>query len=175
MAWNVAVSERIQGGGRVTDSVTGIAQVAAYGGLVLPDLTLTLENGTGTGKANLYYLAKRTLAATTYDLLDLAGGLTAFNGATLTFTKIKRILVAPYTPDGTVKVRVGPQGQANPWVGPWTGGVGATVYKDVFFREEFQHPYLGWDVTAGTGDIFPVYNPGASSIDYAIWIIGEGS
>lgn len=172
MALTLSVGERPAGGGILSDSTLLVQQAASYGAGVLPELSLALENGTGANQANIWYLAKRTLAATTYDLLDLAGGLTAFNGSTITFTKIKRVLVAIDSPDGTKRVRVGPQDQSNPWPGPW-GGTGPTVYADVLWKFDVVNPFAaGWAVTAGTGDVFPVYNPGGSSVDYIIWLLG---
>lgn len=158
--------------GKLADA-TELSQVTAqYGQGVLPSLDVSLTSGTGSGKANDWHLGQRTLAATTFDLIDLAGGLTNYRGTALTFTKIKRILVALTSPDGTAKLRVGPQNQSNPWAGPW-GGSGATVYQDVLHSLDLWHPYAGWTVTAGSADIFPVYNPGGSSVTYSLWVIGE--
>ena len=114
----------------------------------------------------------RTLAATTFDLIDLAGGLTDYKGATITFAKVKWIYVALSTQDGTNALRIGPQNQANAWQGPW-GGTGATVYRTTYTDWEFYRPVTGTTVTAGTGDIFPVYNPGAGSVDYLLWVLGN--
>lgn len=172
MSLALYVSETVGGGGRLYDTTTLSQIVATFGSGVLPSIDLSFQNGTGSGYANQWYLARRTLAATTYDLLDLAGGLTQYDGSTITFTKIKRVLIALVSPDGTAKLRIGPQGQSNPFTGPW-GGTGATVYREVIHKDDMTHPYAGWTVTAGTGDILPIYNPTGSSIVYAIWIIGE--
>lgn len=171
MADTIRVNERIIGGGIIRDTTTGKSQTANYGQGALPSRTLAFTNGTADQQVNLWYLAQRTLAATTTDSLDLAGGLTGYGGATLTFTKIKRVYVSIVSPDGTKSLRVGPQGVANAAQLGW-GGTGATVYNTVITDLDLVHSYAGWSVTAGTGDILPIYNPGASAVTYAIFILG---
>jgi len=169
----IRVDERVIGGGSIIDTSTLKRLSAMPGQGLLPSLRLQFTNGTGSGAVNKFHLSRRTLATVTYDLIDLAGGLTDLDGAAITFTAIKRILVVMTAPDGTASLRIGPQNQSNPWAGPW-GGTGATVYETIVWRKELLHPYAGWTVTAGTGDIFPIYNPGASSVTYCLWIMGLG-
>lgn len=164
---------RVIGGGLFRDTVTGTTQPAAFGGAgLIPDPNWTLTTGTGANAVNLWYHARRTLAATTYDDLDLAGGLTGPTGAALTFTAVKYVRLDVVSADGSKKLRVGPQGRSN--AGQlWWGGTGATVYQDVYYTFEQRLPTAGgWAVTAGTGDIFPVYNPTGSSITYSLWVMG---
>lgn len=157
----------------ISDGTTGASLNKAFGQVSVPALDILLDFGTGSAQANKLYVAKRTLAATTYDLMDLAGSLADGLGNTITFTYVKLALLAVVSPTGLIKVRAGPQGQANPWIGPWTGGVGATVYKDVPRWDLVAYePVTGYAVTAGTGDIFPIYNPGAASLDY--WVVLAG-
>lgn len=157
----------------ISDGTSGATLNKAFGQVSVPALDIALTFGSGANQANKLYIAKRTLAATTYDLLDLAGALNDGLNNTITFTFVKLALIAVVSPTGLIKVRVGPQGQANPWPGPWTGGVGATVYKDVPRWDLLAYePSTGYAVTAGTGDILPVYNPGAAALDY--WIILAG-
>lgn len=151
---------------------TGLGLLQRQFGVGLPSLAIELAYGSGSGQANKAVLQKRTLTATTYDLLDLAGGLTDGVGNTVTFTSIKLALVAIVAPDGSKKVRTGPQNQSNPFVS-YCGGSSAVTYKlvthwDVVIWE----PVAGYAVTAGSADIFPIYNPGASSLDYYILLAG---
>lgn len=171
MASALRVNEKVLGGGVIQDTTSLQSQAAAYGRGVLPARGVTFTHGTGNSQANLWYLAQRTLAATTFDLIDLAGSLTGYNGATLTFTKLKRAYISIVSPDGTKSLRVGPQNQSNAAALGW-GGTGATVYHTTLTDFELIHPYGGWTITAGTGDIFPVYNPGAGDVTYAIWFLG---
>lgn len=157
----------------IRDTTAGTSQRINFGSGVVPTLNISLTYGTGTNQANKLYCAKRTLAATTYDLLDLAGGLTDGLGNVLTFTKIKLALVAIVTPVvATKSLRVGPQNQSNPFLGGW-GGTAATDYKTVTNWDIVNYePTTGYTVTAGTGDIFPIYNPSAISVDY--WLLLAG-
>lgn len=173
MATTLRFGEVVRGGGRIEDAATGQNQQAIFGRGALPSLDQTFTYGTGSGAVNMWYLARRTLATVTFDLLDLAGGLTDFKGAAITFTKIKRVLLVIIDPDGTKTLRIGPQNQSNPFIGPWSGGSGATVYNTVFRKFDQDQPYAGWTVTAGTGDILPIYNPGATSVTYLLWLLGE--
>ena len=135
----------------------------------LPNLTRTIGDGTGAGQANKWYRGYRTLAAGAADNLDLAGSLTDPFGNTLTFTGIKYIAIALVSPDGTKKLTVG--NGTNPFNGPLSSA--GTV--DVLDEQEFYHPGAsGWTVTAGTGDILKINNPGASSVTYCILIAGNG-
>lgn len=156
----------------IMDANAGKSLRIGFGSRSVPELSFSLTYGTGSGQANKLYCAKRTLAATTFDLIDLAGGLDDGIGNTLTFTKIKLALVAIVTPNGTKAVRVGPQAQSNPFPGGW-GGTGATVYDTVtHWMPVIYEPVTGYTVTAGTGDILPIYNPGATSLDY--WLLLTG-
>jgi hypothetical protein len=156
----------------IRDTDTGASQRRSFGAQSVPSLALGLTYGTGNNKANKLYCAKRTLAATTFDLIDLAGGLSDGIGNTLTFTKIKLCLVAIVSPASTKSLRVGPQNQSNPYLGAW-GGTGATVYQTInqWGIVDYE-PLTGHTVTAGTGDILPIYNPGAGSLDYWLLIAG---
>jgi hypothetical protein len=173
MAETLSVNERVTGGGRIFDSVTLQSQPAVYGRGVLPARGVQLSYGAGDLQANKQYVARRTLAAAAYDLIDLAGGVNDYKGAAIAFTKVKRIYLALVNPDGAKSLRVGPQNQANAAQLGW-GGVGAEASCEVFTELDWPHPYAGWAVTAGTGDILPVYNPGADPVEYAIWILGLG-
>ena len=138
-----------------------------------PSLSIDYTDGTSSNQAKTYFVDQRTLAGTTNDDLDLAGSLTDPFGTTITFTVIKEIIIAIVSPNGTKKLRVGPQGVANAWQGPF-GGVAAANYLEFFHHWKMpSEPYTGYAVTAGTGDILRINNPTGSSIDYAILIVGE--
>jgi hypothetical protein len=157
----------------VADSATRRSSRYQFGLKSVPELSFALTYGTGSGKANKIYTAQRTVTATTADNLDLAGSLTDLNGSAITFTKIKLILIAIVSPDGTKTLRVGPRGVSNTYQGAF-GGTGATVYKDFTHWDVVEYePVTGRTVTAGTGDILGIYNPSASSVTYEIIIAGE--
>lgn len=122
--------------------------------------------------ANEMFIDERTVAATTADNLDLAGALVNPHGETITFDTVKTVLIAIKDPDGDKVLRVGPQDVSNAFQG-WSGGVGADAYETVFDWMVKHNPFDGgWPVTAGTGDILGIYNPGADPVTYQILIIG---
>jgi hypothetical protein len=167
----LSIEERASGGGVLRDTAGDTQQFAAFGGPVLPDRAWRLEHGTGSGQGNVWYLARRTVADGADDDIDLAGGVSDYRGVTITFTAVKRLLIRIVEPDGTKVLRVGPQGVTNGWQGPW-GGTGATVYEMVLEETDHRNSFGGWVVTAGTGDILRIHNPGVDPVTYAIWIVG---
>lgn len=133
--------------------------------------SIAKSSGTGSGQANEMWHDERTLTTTSTDSLDLAGGLTNGLGVTVTFTKIKLAIIAIDAPDGTKKLRVGPNNTANAWQG-WFGGVGANVYEEVLDWVVHLDFRTGWTVTAGTGDLLIINNPSAGSVTYRILLVG---
>ena len=136
-------------------------------------LVYTFASGTSSGQFDNWWHDSRTVTATTYDNLDLRGGTVSTKlNLILDFQKIKLGVIAIRSPDGTASLRIGPQNVTNAWQGAW-GGVGATAYSTVFHSHVFAFdPYTGFAVTAGTGDILGIYNPGASSVTYDIFLLG---
>jgi hypothetical protein len=76
------------------DATTDATIRRTFGAAGVPSLPLSLTYGTGSGQANWAYYASRTLAGTTYDLLDLSGSLTDGLGNTISATKLKLATVA---------------------------------------------------------------------------------
>ena len=142
--------------------------VVASGTASFPTLTQTLTDGTGAAQADKWYRSYRTLAGTTAENLDLSGSLLDPFGNTLSFTGIKSIAVAVVSPDGTKSVTIG-GAASNPFIGPLSAAGTLSVPYSVVLNNPNA---AGWGVTAATADILRVYNPGASSIIYCIWIVG---
>lgn len=128
----------------------------------------TYTFGTGDNNAKEWYSGERTLSATTGESLDLAGGLTSPLGATITFTKIKELYIEIDAPDGTKSLRVGPQAVSNALVLPFAD---ASDYLTIYDKIWISNPY-GYAVTASTADLLRIYNPGASSITYRLFVVG---
>jgi hypothetical protein len=135
-------------------------------------ISVAFDFGTASAQAKEWFHDERSILTGANDDLDLAGGLTNPFGTAITFTVVKWLIIDIDAPDGTKVLRVGPQGVANAWQGPH-GGVAAgnyiTVHRSLFHVE----PYTGWTVTAGTGDILRINNPGAGTVNYRIWLGGE--
>lgn len=133
---------------------------------------MTWTDGTSTDQAKDFYAEERTLTTGTNQDYDLAGSLTNGIGETITFTGIKLVYIEIDAPDGTKSLREGPQGVANAFQG-WHGGVAAGNYTTIFTNMFRSHRHTtGHAVTAGTGDIYRINNPGAGSVTYRILIAG---
>lgn len=129
-----------------------------------------LGSGTGAGNADIAYVARRSLAATTSENLDLAGVLTDVFGSTITAAKVKAILVVADTSNAGDLV-IG-AAATNPFVGP-LGGTTPTVAVRPGGLLLIADPQLGWTVTAGTGDLLKVNNLGAGTAGYRISVIAS--
>lgn len=137
-------------------------------------MSSALTFGTGSGQVNQVYIAQRTVGATTNDNLDLSGSLLSPVGDSITFTKIKLLMINIESPDGTKKLQVGPNAVANAFQGPF-GALTANVYIEVTnFATLINEPVTGYTVTAGTADILVLRNPTAGSVTYDILIMGIG-
>lgn len=133
----------------------------------------SMSFGTGDAQCNwLYWSQARSLAATTTESFDLSGTLLDPFGATITAATLKFVAVAIHSPDGTKSLRVGPQGVTNA-AQLYHGGVAAGNYVTVLDWHVVQHNWAGWTITAGTGDLFPVHNPGGTSVVYSILLAGD--
>jgi hypothetical protein len=138
---------------------------------------LNLTTGTSGGQANQWYQAQRTVAATSYDLLNLSSASsTLVNGLgqPLQLTDVKWVLIVINNHDGTKKLQVGPQGQSDAWPA-WFEAVTANFYDTVYWTL-FKACDMGTGVgpaVTGTTNILPVYNPTANPITYSIFIGGN--
>lgn len=131
----------------------------------------SLSNGTGAvDTGDLFWTDTRTLAATTENL-DLAGGLTNAFGATLTFARIKGLLIHNKSTTAGHTLTVG----------------GAASNAFVLFSDTTDKYPIGpnglffiWEpsaaakaVTASTGDILKIES--SHSFDYDIVILGASA
>lgn len=158
--------------GFIVSSDRGSVLNVKFGAAGVPPVEVLASYGTGAGQCSWMYYAERTLAATTFDLLDLSGVLTNGVGDTIAATKLKFALIVIQDADGVKKLQVGPQNQAGAMQGPW-GGVTAAVYKEVTDWEVVVKELVaGYTVAAGVTDIWPVYNPTASAITYHVLLAG---
>lgn len=131
-------------------------------------------SGTGANQADLIWHDERTLAASTSENLDLAGGLTDAFGNVLTFARIKGIIVAASLANANL-VQVG--GAASNAFVNWVanssdiinvrpGATFAMVAPDA----------TAYAVTGGTADILKIANSGAGTpVTYDIVLIGASA
>lgn len=138
---------------------------------VSSDYTLSLSSGTGANQASNFFHDQRTLSASASEDLDLAGVLTNGFGTTLTFTKIKAIIIhAAAGNTNNVVIGGAVSNTFINWVADPTdkivvrpGGTFILVAPDA----------TGYGVTAGTADLLHIANSGAgTSVTYDVVIIG---
>ena len=132
---------------------------------------IVFADGTGAGQANRIFTDQRILAASATENLDLAGVLTDAYGATITFARIKAILIGAAS-GNTNNVVVGGHATAAfiNWVSDATdkivirpGGLFVLAATDA----------TAYAVTAGTADMLTVANSGAgTSVTYEIVLVG---
>ena len=181
MATSLEATFNITGRGSYTNplDLSTPADSIAIGSGGFDAIAEVFQNGTGAtaGNADLWFHDERTLAATTADNLDLAGSLTnPITGATLTFNRIKLILIDLDAPATGVFLRVGPgvTGASNPWIGPWAQV--ASNYITVYDSLMMVNRTDGWGtITAGSADALSIYNSTASSIVYRCLLIGASA
>lgn len=152
-------------------STAGPAELAAKNPGSSPVL---LADGTGANQADLVYSGTRTLSASGSEELDLAGGLEDAFGATLTFAKIKGILIKAAS-GNTNNVVVG-GAASNAFQGPF-GATNDTIAVKPGGQFLISAPNAaGWPVTAGTGDLLKIANSsGTTGVTYDIVIIGTSA
>jgi hypothetical protein len=92
---------------RITAAVSGTQTAAKDMGTVsfpfaLTAISSTLADGTGSGQADKIFSDQRILAASATEDLDLAGSLVDALGATITFVKLKMVVIKQYQRRGPV-------------------------------------------------------------------------
>ena len=154
----------------VTGSLASSADLTTNTSNLNYSKSYTITNGTAADMANNIWSDTRTLTASSAEDLDLAGGLTNAFGTTLTFTKIKGIVIEASSAN-TNNVQVGGDsaslatlfGAAADYINVRPGGIFAVYSPDS----------TGYAVTGTTADILQVANSaGSTSVTYNIIIIG---
>ncbi|MFC9680003.1 hypothetical protein [Streptomyces sp. NPDC056948] len=137
--------------------------------------SVSLSSGTGAGKADRVFSDRRTLAASGTEDLDLAGSLVDAFGATITFARIKGIIVAAAA-GNTNNVVVG-AASSNPWATLLGATHTLTLRPGAFVAVGTGvADATGYAVTAGTADLLKVANSGAGTgVTYDIHIIGASA
>lgn len=133
--------------------------------------SLALASGTGAGQADLVWHDERTLTASATEDLDLAGSLVNAFGTTLTFARVKMLLVYA-SPANTNNVVLG--NVTNGIVG-WFGAATHTIaVRPGGVLALFAPDATAYAVTASTADLLHVANSaGSTSVTYDIVIAGS--
>lgn len=134
---------------------------------------LSFLNGTGAGMADLIFTDTRTLTASATEDLDLAGSLTDAYGVTMTFARIKALIViaAAGNTNNVNVIRPASNGvplflAASDGLPVRPGGLLAWGCTDA----------TGVAVTAASGDLITFTNSaGTTSVTYTVVIIGASA
>ena len=132
---------------------------------------IEFTNGTTDGKIDkIWYDTSRVLAATSEEI-DLAGSLTGPDGATVTFAKVRGILVinTSTTSGQTLKIG-GAAANAFPLFDNATDIYSLDPDSCFFVTSKID----GKTVTAGTGDLLKI-DAGAATITYHIAVLGTSA
>lgn len=135
------------------------------------DYSVTLGSGNGANQGNSHFHDTRTLAASATEELDLAGGLTGPFGATVTFTKVKALIIRAAS--GNVNDVLIGGAAVNAWVAPFGDATDVVKVKPGGTLVLIAPDANGYAVTAGTGDKLKVANSAAgTSVTYDVIVIG---
>lgn len=158
----------------IAGKYTGSNDVAAPVQTLNHASTVQLATGTTAGQADLMFTDERTLAASTSESLDLAGGLTDAFGATLGFAEIVGLLIEADA-GNTNDVVVG-GAASNAFLGPFADATDKLKVKPGGFAFLAAPTDPAWPVTGGTGDLLQVANGGAgSAVTYTVTVIGRSA
>lgn len=137
--------------------------------------SMALTSGTTAGKADKVFSDRRTLAASATEDLDLAAVLLDAFGATITFARVKGIVIAAAAAN-TNNVVIG-GAATNPWATLLSATGTVTLRPGAFIAVGTgTADATGYAVTAGTGDLLKVLNSAAgTSVTYDIHIIGASA
>lgn len=133
-------------------------------------LSKALTNGVGANQADMVWSDQRTITASSTDSLDLAGSLTGAFGTTLTFARIKVVVIAASASNTNNVNLTRPASNGVPLF--LAAGDGIPVRPDGMVCWVARDA-TGVAVTAGTGDLIDIVNSaGGTSVTYDIAIVG---
>lgn len=128
-------------------------------------------NGESANQCEMVWGDTRTLAASTTEDLDLAGGLTDGLGGTITFTAIKEIYVSAASDNGDT-ISIG-GAASNTFVGPFADASDKVKIPANGSCHIVAPTAAGWTVTASTADLLRIGNDDSGdTADYSIFVRG---
>ena len=140
----------------------------------LPTIDFVVTDGAGAGEMDLLWSDQRTLSASATEDLDLYGSLVDSFGTTMSFTRM-RLLVVKAADDNTNNVVIG-GAAANTMLNWVSDATDKVVVKPGGILYLYAPDTTGYAVTSGTGDLLTITNGGAgSSVTYDIYIGGGSS
>lgn len=139
------------------------------------DYTYFLDDGTTSGKADVFWGDTRSLATTANDDLDLTALSTTRFGITgnTTFVTIKGVYIVNEATVSGEDLVVGGS-NTNPWQGPF-GATNDTIRCSAGASLQLLRPLTGWSVSDGSADILRINNAGSNTNIYKIVIFGTSA
>lgn len=155
-------------------SLTSVLDLATAGVPLNFAKDIPLLNGTGANQADKIWHDQRTIAASTTDSLDLAGGgLVDALGVALTLAKLKAVIVYAAAANTNNVVVTRPAANGVPWL---TAAGDACPVKPGGLFVWVDPSLAAVAVTAGTGDLLDIVNSGAgTTVTYDIVLIGTSA
>lgn len=135
---------------------------------------LSFANGVLANQADLLWTDNRTIAPSGTDDLDLAGTLADVFGQTVSFARVKGIIVVA-DPTNTNDVVIG-AAASNAFVGPFGSATHTMKVQPGNPFCIFAAGLTAWPVTPTTADLLRIANGGAgTSVTYDIAILGASA
>lgn len=135
--------------------------------------TKGLINGTGANQADRVWADQRSIAASSNDDLDLAGTLVDAFGATITFARVKTLIVKAADANSNNVIVGGASSTFTTWV---TGTSPAVVVRPGGLLMLSVADATAYAVTATSADTLRISNSGAgSAVVYDIVVIGASA
>jgi hypothetical protein len=129
----------------------------------------TIATGVGAGQADMFWSDARTLADGATEDLDLSGSLTSHLGGTLTFARIKALLIKAADANTTNLTVTRSAANGVPFL--VTAGDGFVLKPgQAFLLTDLSA--AGVVVTAATGDLLTITNGAGAAATYDIIVIG---
>jgi hypothetical protein len=132
--------------------------------------SISLASGTGSGQADMAWSDQRTTDDTGEDL-DLAGALTGHLGGTLTFAKLKAVIIKAADAN-TLNVVVSRPADVGVPLFAAAGDAISVLPGGLFV---WVAPGAGVTVTASTGDILHVAASNTGSVTYDVILVGTSA
>lgn len=157
-------------------TLTGVQDLASAEVPLSLRYAVVLADGSAAGQADRIFHDRRTIAASGSDSLDLAGGLSDPLGASLTFARLKLLLIRAAITN-TNQVLVG-GAVSNAFTSPFGDATDKIKIPPggTLLLAAGQADATGYTVTASTGDLLLLANSGAgSSVTYDIVLIGAST
>jgi hypothetical protein len=153
---------------KLSSILTGTGDLQTPTSQFLYDKVIDLANGTGADQANQVWSDTRTLTTGANETLDINGSLTNAVGSSVTFTKVKVILIKN---KGTTTLSVG--GAASNGFISFVGSATDVIKIPPGGLLLLSAPdATGFAATAATADQLKITNSAGASIDYDIVLIG---